>query len=89
LVVENHIIHRRKKTLSCLEKYADRLVIILLATYAPKLNEIELLWKYLRRKETHHHRYETVAKLVEAVEVFLKSLNGCRAEVLSVLGCSG
>jgi transposase len=89
LVVDNYIIHRSKKTLTCLEKYADRLVIIPLPTYAPKLNEIELLWKYLRRKVTHNHLYETVAKLVEAVEVFLKSLNGCRAEVLSVIGCSG
>jgi transposase len=89
LVVDNYIIHRSKKTLACLEKYADRLEVIPLPTYAPKLNVIELLWKYLRKKVTHNHLFETIAKLIEAVEDFLKSLNHRRAEVLSVIGCSG
>jgi transposase len=89
LVVDNFIIHRSKKTLACLEKYADRLEIISLPTYAPKLNVIERLWKHLRRKVTHNHLFETIAKLVEAVVDFMKSLNDRRAEVLSVIGCSG
>jgi transposase len=89
LVVDNYIIHRSKKTLACLEKYADRLEIIPLPTYAPKLNVIELLWKYLRRKVTHNHLFETIANLVEATEDFMKSLNQRRAEILSVIGCSG
>jgi putative transposase len=89
LVVDNYIIHRSKKTLACLEKYADRLEIIPLPTYAPKLNVIELLWKYLRKKVTHNHLYETIAQLVEAVKDFLMSLNERRAEVLSVIGRSG
>lgn len=89
LVVDNYIIHRSKKTMVCLEKYADRLEIVALPTYAPKLNVIELLWKYLRKKVTHNHLYETIFKLVEAVDDFLKSLNQRRAEVLSVIGCSG
>jgi transposase len=89
LVVDNYIIHRSKKTIACLEKYADRLEIVALPTYAPKLNVIEMLWKHLRRKVTHNHLYETISRLVEAVEDFLKSLNERRAEVLSVIGCSG
>jgi DDE superfamily endonuclease len=89
LVVDNYIIHRSKKTLACLEKYTDRLEIIPLPTYAPKLNLIELLWKYLRRKVTHNHLFETMAKLIEAVEDFLKSLNEHRVVILSVIGCSG
>lgn len=63
--------------------------IVALPTYAPKLNVIEMLWKHLRRKVTHNHLYETISKLVEAVEDFLKSLNERRAEVLSVIGRSG
>lgn len=89
LVVDNYIIHRSKKTLACLEKYADRLEIVALPTYAPKLNVIERFWKYLRRKVTHNHLYETISMLVEAVKDFLNSLNERRAEVLSVIGCSG
>lgn len=75
--------------MACLERYADRLEIVALPTYAPKLNVIEMLWKHLRRKVTHNHLYETISKLVEAVEDFLKSLNERRAEVLSVIGRSG
>lgn len=89
LVVDNFIIHRSKKTLACLEKYADRIEIIPLPTYAPKLNVIERLWKHMRRKVTHNHLFETIAKLVQAFENFMNSLNTRRAEVLSVIGCSG
>ena len=88
LVVDNYIIHHSKKTTAVLEKYADRLFIIPLPTYAPKLNVIELLWKYLRRKVTHNHLFESIIKLVEAVEDFLQSLDQRRADVLSVIGCS-
>jgi transposase len=87
--VDNYIIHWSKKTIACLEKYADRPETVPLPTYAPELNVIEMLWKYLRRKVTHNHLYETVVKLVEAVESFLKSLNQHRNEVLSIIGCSG
>lgn len=89
LVVDNYVIHRSKKTNAVLEKYADRLIIIRLPTYAPKLNVIELLWKYLRRKVTHNHLYETIEKVVSAVEDFLRSLNEHRTLILSVIGCSG
>jgi len=89
LVVDNYIIHRSKKTMACLEKYADRLETVPLPTYSPKLNVIELLWKYLRRRVTHNHLYETIFKLVEAVENFLISLNQRPIEVLSIIGCSG
>ncbi|GIK42570.1 MAG: hypothetical protein BroJett011_64030 [Chloroflexota bacterium] len=50
---------------------------------------IEWLWKYLRRKVTHNHFFETIDKLVEAVDDFLTSLDQYRAEVLSVIGYSG
>lgn len=89
LVVDNHIIHRSKRTMVCLEKYADCLEIAALPTYALKLNVIEMLWKHLRRKVTHKHLFETISKLVEAINDFLKSLNERRAEVLPVIGCTG
>lgn len=88
LVVDNYIIHRSKKTLAFLQKYADRLELIALPTYSPKLNLIEWLWKYLRRKVTHNHLYASIEQLVEAVLDFLTTLNKNPAEVLSVIGCS-
>ncbi len=88
LIVDNYIIHRSKKTQAILDKYADRIEIVPLPTYSPKLNVIEMLWKYLHRKVTHNHLYASIEKLVEAVLEFLRSLNEKPAEVLSVIGCS-
>ena len=88
LVVDNYIIHRSKKTNAVLARYADRLTLVPLPTYSPKLNLIELLWKYLRRKVTHNHLFESVGALVEAVEAFFARLDSHPAEVLSVIGCS-
>jgi putative transposase len=88
LVIDNYIIHRSKATQRVLERYADRLIICPLPTYAPKLNVIELLWKYLRRKVTHNHLFASVAALTEAVEMFFAELDHQPATVLSVIGCS-
>ncbi len=86
LVVDNFIIHRSKATKRLLERYADRLVLCELPTYAPQLNVIELLWKYLRRKVTHNHLFESVAALVAAVDQFFADLDRQPATVLSVIG---
>ena len=88
LVVDNYIIHRSKKTQAVLDQYADRIEIVPLPTYSPKLNLIELLWKYLRRKVTHNHLYASIEILVDAVLEFLKSLNDRPEDTLSVIGCS-
>lgn len=89
LVVDNYIIHRSKKTQAVLDKYADRIEIVPLPTYSPKLNVIERLWKYLRQKVTHNHLFNSIEKMVEAVLEFLKSLNQKPVFTLSVIGCSG
>jgi transposase len=88
LVLDNFIIHRSKITLRVLERYADRLIVCELPTYAPQLNVIELLWKHLRRKVTHNHLFESVATLVAAVERFFNDLDQQPATVLSIIGCS-
>ena len=88
LVVDNFIIHRSKVTSKLLERYADRLELCELPTYAPQLNVIELLWKHLRRKVTHNHLFESIAALITAVEQFFAELDKQPATVLSVIGCS-
>jgi len=89
LVVDNYIIHHSKQTLAVLTQYTDRLTVMSLPTYSPKLNLIELLWKYLRRKVTHNHLYASITQLLEAVEAFFRRLDDNLAEVLSVIGNSG
>ena len=59
-----------------------------LPTYAPQLNPIELLWKYLRRKVTHNYLFESVVKLVEAVTQFFEQMHQDPATVLSVIGAA-
>jgi len=88
LVVDNYIIHRSKKTNAVLARYADRLTVVALPTYSPKLNPVELLWKYLRRKVTHNHLFESVSMLIQAVEAFFLRLDSHPTEVLSVIGYS-
>jgi putative transposase len=88
LVIDNYIIHHSKKTTAVLTKYADRLTVVALPTYSPKLNLIELLWKYMRRKVTHNHLFSSIADLIAAVEQFFTDMNNNRAEVLSVIGNS-
>jgi hypothetical protein len=88
LVVDTFIIHRSKATKRVLERYADRLVVCELPTYAPQFNLIALLWKHLRRKVTHNHLFESVAALVTAVEQFFADLDRQPATVLSVIGCA-
>jgi transposase len=88
LVVDNFIIHRSKVTSKLLERYADRLELCELPTYAPQLNVIELLWKHLRRKVTHNHLFESIAALITAVERFFAELDTQPATVLSVIGCT-
>lgn len=88
LVVDNFIIHKSKATTRVLERYADRLVLCELPTYAPQLNLIELLWKHLRRKVTHNYLFQSVSALVEAVELFFAQLDHQPATVLSVIGCT-
>jgi transposase len=88
LGIDNFIIHRSQKTQAVLDKYAARIEIVPLPTYSPKLNVIELLWKYLRRQVTHNHLFETIDTLVEALSEFLKSLRQRPQLVLSIVGCS-
>lgn len=86
LVVDNYIIHHSKKTTKLLQHYADRLSVMALPTYAPKLNPIELLWRSLRRTVTHNHLYATITELLEAVETFFQNLIACPTHVLSLIG---
>jgi len=44
---------------------------------------------YISRKIIGNRQFETIAKLVEATEEFLKSLNQRRVEILSAINCSG
>jgi hypothetical protein len=86
LVVDNYIIHHRKITNNTLSRYADRLEVFRLPTYAPKLNVIEWLWKALRAQVTHNYLFASIEALVEAVTAFFVDLAAKPQTVLSIIG---
>lgn len=86
LVVDNSLIHTSKITQETLAKYTDRLEVFHLPTYAPKLNVIEWLWKYLRAKVTHNHLFASLEELVAAVRQFFTDLANDPAKVLAIIG---
>ena len=88
LVVDNFIIHHSRQTSAFLQQYAGQLILFALPTYSPWLNVIELLWKHLRRKVTHNHLFENIARLVEAVGSFLKALNRTPQLTLSIISAT-
>lgn len=86
LVLDNYIIHQSKLTQETLTKYMDRLEVFHLPTYSPKLNVIELLWKYLRATVTHNHLFASIDELVAAVHQFFADLANDPTTVLSIIG---
>ena len=59
-----------------------------LPTYSPTLNVIERLWKYLRRRVTHNHLFQSITELLAAVEDVVHTLSSQPEMVLSITGCS-
>ena len=57
-------------------------------TYSPKLNPVELIWRYLRRIVTHNHLYASMTELLEVVETSFQDLIACPTHVLSLIGNS-
>ena len=88
LVLDNYIIHSSKITQKGLVPYQDRLSTFFLPTYSPQLNCIELLWRHLRRIVTHNHLFANIQALLDAVGIFIDSMNRRPQQVLSVVGAS-
>lgn len=86
MVIDSYSSHHSKKTAAVLAKYTDRLTIVPLPTYSPKLDLIERLWKHLRRQVTHNHLFPSITGLIDAVKQFFVQMNNHHADVLSVIG---
>lgn len=86
LVVDNAGWHRAKLVQQFLAEHADRLEVLPLPKYAPDLNPIERLWKWMRHRVTHNHCYETMQSLKAAARHFFVSIANQRERVLSYCG---
>jgi transposase len=74
LVIDNASVHRSNALLDMQEVWAEKgLTLFFLPTYSPKLNIIEILWRFIKYKWLEVDAYESWNSLVEAVEDILRN----------------
>ncbi len=84
LITDRASIHRKKVVAEYLSE-DGRMRLYNLPSYSPFLNRIERLWKWLRRRVTHIHLFESLAEMKEAVRHFFRYLNRVPGKVLRCL----
>ena len=75
LVFDNGPIHTSKLTRAALEQRAHWLRIEWLPKYAPELNDIEALWRDLKRHHLAHQTFTGVDDLDQAIHEAVMKLN--------------
>lgn len=83
LIIDNAPAHRAKIVDKFLKSVKDKLEVIFLPPYSPKLNPIEHFWTYVRDWVTHDHFHPKFEDLVETLRSFLVKHKTFNAEVLS------
>ncbi len=86
IVIDNYRIHFAKPVLAFLQAHQDRMELVCLPTYSPKLNPGERFWKHLRRKVTHNTFFQTIERLLEAVTGFFQEMAALPDNVRSIAG---
>src|SRR3712207_9592502 len=75
LVVDNGPIHTSKLTRAALEQRAHWLRVEWLPKYAPELNDIEELWRDLKRHHLAHQTFTGADELDQAIHEAVMTLN--------------
>jgi transposase len=78
LVLDNGPIHTSKATRAALEQRAYWLAVEWLPKYAPELNDIEELWRDLKRHHLAHQTFAAPDHLDQAIHKAVKKLNAER-----------
>ena len=86
VVVDNSRIHFAKPVLAFLQAHQDEIELVCLPAYSPKLNPVERFWKQLRRQVTHHHFFQTIERLMDAVVSFFRDMAASPDLVCHVAG---
>lgn len=68
VVLDNARYHHAVLLAPLLRKYRKALTLLFLPPYSPQLAPIERVWKLARRMATHNRFFETLDKLVSAIE---------------------
>lgn len=75
MILDNARIHHAKLLQSFLDKQKDRLKLIFLPPYSPKLNLIEGLWGWLKSEIINNVFYTDARKIKLAVRKFISFIN--------------
>jgi hypothetical protein len=85
MIIDNAPWHRGQAVKDVLAQHTH-LEFYRLPSYSPKLNVIERLWKWLRRRATHNRLFETLADLKSSVRHALTHLQRVGRRVLRLIG---
>lgn len=85
MVLDNARIHHAKILEPFLQENKDRLQLVFLPPYSPKLNLIEGLWGWLKAEVINNVFYSSVSKIRNAVKAFIDSVNKVPEQVIDRL----
>lgn len=72
IILDNARVHHAKILKEFFEEVKSSLELIYLPPYSPKLNVIERLWRFMRKKVTHDMYYPTFDEFKEELTKFFK-----------------
>ena len=75
MILDNARIHHAKLLQNFLEENKDRLELVFLPPYSPKLNRIEKLWKWLKDSVVNNVFFHSVNEIKNAVKKFIDWIN--------------
>jgi len=85
MILDNSRIHHAKFIQPFLEENKDRLDLVFLPPYSPRLNLIEGFWKWLKERVVYNVFYGTVAQIRANVRSFVNYVNEHKDEVIQRL----
>ena len=74
LVLDNASYHKSHAVRAHWQQLSDRFQPFFLPAYAPQLNLIERLWRYLKDKLACHRWWNNLDRLIQATETLLADL---------------
>jgi transposase len=74
LILDNARIHHAKLIQSFLDENKERLQLVFLPPYSPKLNPIEGLWKWMKSEVINNVFFSSVKEIRKAVRSFINSI---------------
>lgn len=74
IVLDNVGYHKSHALREVWQRYATRLEPFFLPAYAPQLNLIERLWRYVKQKLACHRWWNDLDRLIQATETVLATL---------------